>query len=486
MQLTVPQIFLAAAVIAVSCVIAGGWYWRRWVRRTARRVHRRFGARIDRFKLTSKRYITDALLNDPDVAEAVRAHAREHALPERAVWLRVREYLDEIIPAFSLLMYYQFGYALSKALLSIFYKVSVDYVRRERIDALPRESIVVYLLNHRSNADFVLASYALAGEVAISYAVGEWARVFPLEYLFKSFGSYFIRRRYREPLYHRVLERYVQLITRNGVTQGIFPEGGLTRDGRLRPAKVGLLDYMLGVAREPGFADRMYVIPVALNYDRVLEDRTLLRELRHAEGAARPGRISQFGEVLHYSAWNVGRLLSRRWKRYGRAAVVIGEPLAVKPWLDTIEEGGPSLFNRPRDERLAAVQWFCDRAMQHIGAIIPVTSVPLACAALQTFDADFVPRQRLLDRMAELRGALVERGARLVHADSSVEDDWERAYRMLRMRRVVARTGDGYLLLPKGRELVSYYANSIAHLCGEFESAVKARDALPVDGMVGS
>jgi len=484
-RFTVPEIFLASTAIAVSCVIAGGWYWRRWVRRTARRVHRRFGARIDRFKLTSKRYITDALLNDPDVAEAVRAHARAHGLPERAVWLRVREYLDEIIPAFSLLMYYQFGYALSKALLSMFYKVSVEYVRRESIDDLPRESIVVYLLNHRSNADFVLASYALAGEVAISYAVGEWARVFPLEYLFKSFGSYFIRRRYREPLYHRVLERYVQLITRNGVTQGIFPEGGLTRDGRLRPAKVGLLDYMIGVAREPGFAERMYVIPVALNYDRVLEDRTLLRELRHTEGAARPGRLAQFSEVLHYAAWNVGRLLSRRWKRYGRAAVVIGEPLAVKPWLEKIEEGGPSLFNRPRDERLAAVQWFCDRAMQHIGAIIPVTPVPLACAALQTFDADFVPRARLLERMAELRDALVERGARLLHADYAVEEDWERAYRMLRMRRVVARAGDGYLILPRGRELVSYYANSIAHLCGEFESAVRARDALPVDGLVG-
>jgi len=485
MRASVVEILLAAALIAVGIVLGAGWYWRRWVRRTARRAHRRFGARIDRFKLTSKRYITDALLNDPDVADAVHAHAHAHGLPERAVWQRVREYLDEIIPAFSLLMYYQFGYALSKALLAMFYKVSVEYVRRESVDELPRESIVVYLLNHRSNADFVLASYALAGEVAISYAVGEWARVFPLEYLFKSFGSYFIRRRYREPLYHRVLERYVQLITRNGVTQGIFPEGGLTRDGRLRPAKVGLLDYMLGVAREPGFADRMYVIPVALNYDRVLEDRTLLRELRQSEGAARPGRLSQLREVLHYAAWNVGRLLSRRWKRYGRAAVVIGKPLAVKPWLEKIEEGGPSLFNRPRDERLAAVQWFCDRAMQHIGAIIPVTSVPLACAALQTFDADFVPRERLLERMAELRDALAERGARLLHADHAVEEDWERAYRMLRMRRVVARAGDGYLILPKGRELVSYYANSIAHLCGEFESAVRARDALPVDGLVG-
>ena len=53
-----------------------------------------------------------------------------------------------------------------------------------------------------------------------------------------------------------------------------------------------------------------------------------------------------------------------------------------------------------------------------------------------------------------------------------------------RMRRVIARTGDGFLILPKGRELISYYANSVSHLLGEFEAAVRARDALPVHAVV--
>ena len=105
-------------------------------------------------------------------------------------------------------------------------------------------------MNHRSNADYVLVGYVLSGQVAISYAVGEWARAFPLEFIFKSFGAYFIRRKYREKLYHTVLEQYVQLITRNGVTQGIFLEGGLSRDGRLGKAKIGLfaeLTLLLGL-----------------------------------------------------------------------------------------------------------------------------------------------------------------------------------------------------------------------------------------------
>src|SRR5260370_26145301 len=109
---------------------------------------------------------------------------------------------------------------------------------------------------------------------------------------------YLIRRGCREPLYHAVLERYVQLITRNGVTQGIFREGGLSRNGQLRPPKLGLLDYICRTLLVRGFDRDIWFVPVALNYDRVLEDRSLIRELVDQED--RPGRLSQLGTVLSY------------------------------------------------------------------------------------------------------------------------------------------------------------------------------------------
>jgi glycerol-3-phosphate O-acyltransferase len=305
--------------------------------------------------------------------------------------------------------------------------------------------------------------------------VGEWARAFPLEHLFKAFGAYFVRRRYREALYHTVLERYVQLITRRGVTQGIFLEGGLTRDGKLRAPKIGLLDYVLGIAREPEYRSRLYVVPVAVNYDRVLEDRSLLLELAAKEGRARPSRLSQLGDVTRFILWNAGRLLTRRWKRYGRAAVVIGRPIALHPWFD---ENG-DLFTIPRPERLAKVQALSDQVMQRIGALVPVTAVALACAAIQSFDSDFIQREQLLGRMADMRDALVELNARVLRSDRDINETFERAWRMLRMRRILAETGSGYSVLPRGRPLVTYYANSIAHLLGPFESAVRRRDSLP-------
>lgn len=471
-----PVVTVAIVLATLTVVWAGS---RAIGKRWGRRALLKFRARVDRYKLTQKKHIVATLLADPEIALAVRAHVQEQGTTEAATWKRVRAYLDEIVPFFSVLAYYKFGYALSKALLGIFYKVSISWERPDPFRGLPRNSIVIYLINHRSNADYVLVAYALAGDVSLSYAVGEWARAFPLEYLFKSFGSYFIRRKYRENLYHTVLARYVQLITRNGVTQGIFPEGGLTRDGTLRPAKIGLLDYALGVARDPAYRARMYVVPVGINYDRVLEDRTLLLELATREGRPRPRRLAQLSDVVRYAAFNTGRVLSGRFKRYGRAAVTIGTPQSVDEWVSRLEAGGVKPLELPRAERLPYVQQLCDTAMERIGSLVPVTPVPLACAALQTFDADFVTRTQLVDRMDEIRRGLSAVSAAHFQEERSTEELLDRAYRMLRMRRVLARQGAGFVILPRGRPLISYYANSVSHLLGQFTEGIRARDSLP-------
>jgi glycerol-3-phosphate O-acyltransferase len=448
--------------------------------RLAARSALRFRARIDRYKLTRRTFVRTQLLEDSVVRQAVEHHAREQGLNEQDVWKTVDGYIREIVPFFNIIAYYQIGYRVAGWLLNLFYKVSVEYEDREKLERLPRDSVIVYLMNHRSNADYVLVSYALAGQVAISYAVGEWARAFPLEHIFKAFGSYFVRRKYREALYHAVLERYVQLITREGVTQGIFLEGGLTRDGRLRSPKIGLLDYVLGIARDPAYRDRISVVPVAVNYDRVLEDRSLLRELAAREGRGRPSRVRQLREVVHYAWWNSARLVMRRWKRYGRAAVAVGAPVSLLPWL----EREHNLFELPRSDRLGRVQALSDELLARIGLLIPVTPVPLACAAIQSLEGDFLPRAKLLERMEEMRDALVELNGRVIRADRDIAETLERALRMLTMRRVLVEEGEGYVVLPRNRELVNYYANSIAHLLGPFERAVRARDELPALAML--
>ena len=277
--------------------------------------------------------------------------------------------------------------------------------------------------------------------------------------MFKSFGAYFIRRRFREPLYHTVLERYVQLITRNGVTQGIFPEGGLSLDGKLRAPKLGLLDYICRTVTDPTFDRDIWFVPVALNYDRVLEDRSLIRELITA--GDRPSRLAQLGTVVSYLISNTARLLTGRLKRYGRVAVNFGTPLSLRGWLKTAPANVLAL---PKEGRLPELERLAREMLTRIGAIIPVTPVPLAAAALLSFGQTVVTKDALLERMDQLRDRLTEVNGKVVRGGARIAEVWDRAWRMLRMRRLVHADGDSLLILPKGRPLLEYYANSIAHL----------------------
>ena len=160
---------------------------------------------------------------------------------------------------------------------------------------------------------------------------------------------------------------------------------------------------------------------------------------------------------------------------------MIGAPVRLAPWYAS----QPDLYELPRHERLARVQALTDQIMDRIGRLIPVTPVPLVCAAVQSLGGDFLPHERLVERIGELRDALVELNARVVRADRDAEETLDVALRMLRMRRVLLPEGGNYVVLPHGRELVSYYANSVAHLLGPYAAGVRARDALPAEDFAG-
>ena len=429
-----------------------------WLGRRALRTIHEFRTRLARYHLQQRRVAKAALAADPVVHAAVARHAQEHAVPESEVWRRVEEYVDEIVPHFNVLSYYKVGYNLAKIVLNLLYRVTVDYQDEAALARIPKRDVVVYAMNHRSNVDYIVVAYVLAYGAHVSYAVGEWARVWPLEYVFKSFGSYFVRRGFREPLYHAVLERYVQLITKNGVTQGFFPEGRLSRDGRLGPPKLGLLDYLSRTVLDPAFDRDIWFVPVAINFDRVLEDRALIREL--VDERDRPGRLAQLWTVGSYVGSNLLRLLTGQLKRYGRAAVNFGTPVSLRAWLRT----SPGVLELPKERRLPELEKLATLLMERIGAIIPVTPVPLGAAALLTFGQSVIPREALIERMDQLRDRLSEVNAKVVRGGARIRDVWDRAWRILKLRRLVVQDGDILVVFPRGRPLLEFYANSIGHL----------------------
>jgi len=225
--LFVVMAILAALAVLDRIVFASlRWALRRRANKAIGELNARLRLRIQPFKLTKRQVLIDRLVFDPEVLQAIEAHSTETGEPHEVVMEKVKVYASEIVPSFSAYTYFRVGTRIAKKVSELLYRVRIGVRNEEALAAVDPKSSVVFVINHRSNMDYVLVTYAAATSSALSYAVGEWAQVWGLRALIRSMGAYFISRESRGPLYRKVLARYVHMATAAGVTQAIFPEGG--------------------------------------------------------------------------------------------------------------------------------------------------------------------------------------------------------------------------------------------------------------------
>jgi len=174
------------------------------------------------FQRTRRQVLIHRLVGDPKVQAAVERHAAEHKLRLPEVLNRAERYAREIVPAFNAYAYFRIGNWVGRKVSKGLYRVRLGYVDTEAMRAVPENATVVFVMNHRSNMDYILASHLVVEQAALSYAVGEWARAWPLSALIRSMGAYFVRRNSKDELYRRVLECYVAMATQAGVPQAVF------------------------------------------------------------------------------------------------------------------------------------------------------------------------------------------------------------------------------------------------------------------------
>jgi len=424
------------------------WYLRRRFNRAINRLNNHLQLRIQPFKLTRRRVMIDRLVHDPKVMEAVIAQASEDNVPPEVVAERAGVYAREIVPSFSVFTYFGFATRVTRFISQALYRVRVGFMDDDALRQVDPEATVVFVMNHRSNMDYVLVTYLASQRSALSYAVGEWARVWPLQQLIRSLGAYFIRRKSRNPLYRRVLARYVQMATEGGVTQAIFPEGGLSLDGAPKAAKLGLLSYILD-GFTPGQQRDVVFVPVGLNYDRVLEDRVLTGV--DPDGARR--FKFQFTTFVGFCCKQTWLRMTNRFYRFGYACVSFGRPVSLSDFLA-----------RPDTPHGAALaESLGAHLMSKVGYVIPVLPVSLVATALLEADAP-LSRLDLKARCHRLFDAFAARDA-YIHVPHDDQDyGVEVGLRILLLRRIVTERDGCFSINPGDLGLVQYYANSIAHL----------------------
>jgi glycerol-3-phosphate O-acyltransferase len=434
------------------------WVLRRRVNRVLDEINTRLKIRIAPFELTKREVLIDRLLYDPQVQQAVEAEARALQMPREVVMERVGRYAREIVPAFNAYAYFRVGYWLARNLARSLYRVRLGYEDEEGLAAIPPQATVVFLINHRSNMDYILVSYLAAEKAALSYAVGEWARIWPLQTLIRAMGAYFVRRNSKDPLYRKVLERYVGMATAGGVTQAVFPEGGLSRDGKLRPPKLGILDYMVRSFDPDGERDIVFV-PVGINYDRTFEDRSFLHEL----DPQRPARstTASASTTMRFVGRNVWLRALNRWHRFGYACVNFGSPVSLRRYASRHAVDFRQLAKEDRARRLEDL---ARELMAEIAKIIPVVPVSLVATVFVRAPERSWSELELKGEVLRLMEELSRQGAHVYVPRSDQDYAITVGLRMLTLRRLVESAGGLYRARPEEIPLLRYYASSIAHL----------------------
>ncbi len=415
------------------------WFFRKRAERVIAKVNKRLQRPIEPFKLARRYDMIQRLIYDPEVTKAIVEHARKEGIPENVAFEKARRYAREIVPSFSATAYFGVGIRLARWLSKSLYRIKLGTFDRKRLEEIDPDATVIFVINHRSNMDYVLVTYLAANAGALSYAVGEWARVWPLSAVIRAMGAYFIRRRSRGALYRKVLARYVQMATRGGVSQAVFPEGGLSLNGLLAPPRMGLLNYITEDF-DPQVREVIFV-PVALNYDRVLEDTILIKADQSGNRRFKPKMLSVLGRVGRHIMLRI----TGRFRGFGTASVSFGEPLELSKYL--------SEDDRDLTEAIAA------ELMQRIANVTPVLGVPLVCRHL--LSAAPITAADLEAAVEKSIAMLTERQLPCPRrkADEVVKDALSR----LKARLLIVEESDGVHITESGQHVLTFYANSIAH-----------------------
>jgi glycerol-3-phosphate O-acyltransferase len=250
--------------------------------------------------------ITRAVLSRDEIARYLDG---TDAAAGRAARERIEGYLEELRTTQRYSMYR----ALKHPVYLLLRTVERIGEQVEMAKAATRSGRIVYAANHRSHLDYLVAPLVLDDNGIRPPIIAAGINMFggPLGLLNRHVtGALPVRGNSRDPVYLMTLKGYVaELLRKHDLF--LFPEGGRTYSGELKPPKTGLLHAAL-LAEHP----RVLIVPTAVSYDLVLEDYVLSRQ--KVKRAQRPFS-RELAEMVRHS---VGYR--------SRAFVTFGQPISVE------------------------------------------------------------------------------------------------------------------------------------------------------------
>lgn len=363
--------------------------------------------------------ITRAVLARNDVAKYLGGEAA----PDGDARERVEAYLDELRTK----QRYRFYRALQHPLYPILRKVRRVAEHVEIAREATAHGRVLYVSNHKSHLDYLVEPLVLDDNGVRPPVVAAGINLFggPLGLLHRHVtGAIPIRRNSKDPVYLATLRAYIaELLNRRDLLY--YAEGGRSYSGEFKAPKTGLLQAALQADRTV-----LSIVPMAVAYDLVLEERIIARE------ATRRRRRPFAQEIAEMVRHAVG------YK--SRAFVTFGPPIPLAEYDPESRRDLVSLTHRVHDA---------------VGSLYKVLPTALVAAAMRPNSSE----SDLVGRVEELLQVLGTEHANLA-VTSAVPVVTEGLELLGERGIVVVEPGRGGRVRVRDRVALRYYARTIEHL----------------------
>ena len=360
-------------------------------------VHELRGELIDRIEkekntvvgpaLKSREELIGMVLSDESMRKFIDDYAAKENKDKAAVVKEARRDLYEIAADYNETFIEILRKVLHWLWNNIYDGLSIDLEGMAKIRNISKKMPFVIIPCHRSHIDYLLFSYVLyVNNIQLPFiAAGSNMTFGPMGYIFRKSGAFFLRRSFKgDKIYAEVFTKYLAILLKEGLPLEFFIEGGRSRTGKMVMPKYGLLSMIIQAYQEK-YCDNFAAIPVYIGYDRVIEEKSYLKELSGASKTPEnTADIIKTSKILR--------------KRYGRVYLNVGEPIIMKSYLEAQEK---PITQMTVDERQSLYRKIGYEIVLEINKVSVVTPFSLVASVILSHDRRGISYSELLNILNE-------------------------------------------------------------------------------------
>jgi glycerol-3-phosphate O-acyltransferase len=398
--------------------------------------------------------VQESVLGDAHVRSAVEAVARQRGIGIEAAWREAEKDFREIAAHMNSTFLALLNVAVNAIFKRLFASIEVNGL--EKVAEYAKRHPLVLVPSHRSYFDFLILSWLFYRNhlVPPHIAARENMGFGPFGFLFRRAGAFFLRRSFDDPLYKEVFRRYIAYLVKEGFTQEFFIEGGRSRTGKTLVPRLGMLSwdveaFLAGTRRD------LFFVPIAINYERLVEEGAMVDEL---EG----------GEKVNEST--LGLLRARKYlrRRFGSVFLNFGEPISLADAMGS-DRALFAASDSPEVEiaKRRFIEGLGNRIVERINWATVANATSVAASALLGAPARGLFRHELVVRMQEIVELLRLQDVRLTPALERDRNDFRESTAFLLRADLIHTVQD-----PRGevlyfeearRRALDFYRNGILH-----------------------